>query len=561
MEARINPFDKKIYPNVYEGHQYSLDVVAGKIPNCKYVIGACQRYLDDLEKGEYPFEPQRAEKYLRIVQKFNHVKGKWSTKNIVYDPWQNFVFMNIMGFINPETGYRRFRTAHVEVPRGQGKSAMASQAALYFLAFDEPVGNEISCFATKSDQARIVLDSSRAMARANPTYRAKMGVEVLAHRIVQDRSNSFIRAMSSDSKSMDGLNDVLSVMDELHAMDRALFDVVSSGLSKRKDSLMLCITTAGVDIDSVGYSQSLYAKKVALGEVQDDSFFSIVYTIDEGDDIFSEDTWKKANPGYGGSVDEITMRAKALKAKETPSDLPNFKIKHLNVWISEANAFFDMEAFDKCADPSLKIEDFRGQKVILGVDIASKIDLASLGYIFKKDDIYYMFDKSYIPEATVARVRNVLYDNCIANGDLIATPGEAIDQQILKDQILKDKKTFSILEVPYDPWAATGFSQDLSKERLSMVEFRFNTSNLSEPTKSMDALMRQGKIRHNGSPLLRWAFSNVVCKVDAADNVFPKKSHEKLKIDPAIALIMALACWLEREQKVSVYEQRGVRHL
>lgn len=552
----IDPLD---HPFCYSGHQYALDVVDGKIVAGKPIIGACKRYLKDLENPDFIFNIEEAEKYLRLVQKFEHVIGNWRTPNIEYMPWQCFVWMNIMGFYSKETGFRRFRLAHLEVARGNAKSAMASQCALFFLALDNPKGNQISCVATRKEQARIVLDSSRGMARKAQSFRSATGVKVLAHTIIHDSSNSKIRALSSDESGLDGLQDILAICDELHAMRRETFDVVYSGMSKRKDSLTLCITTAGFDIDSVGYSQSIYAKKVAIGEVDDDQFFAAVFTLDEGDDIFNEENWIKANPCMGESVDITTFRAKATKAKSEAADVANFKVKHLNLWLSEAKAFFDTQKWTLCENRTLKLEDFAGKKCIMALDLASKVDLTSIGYIFNEGGKYQLFDKSFIPEETVKQVRNTLYDNCIGQGYLRSTQGEAINYDIIKDIIKKDVKTFQVAEVLFDPWNCTSIAQDLMKERINMIEFRFNTANLSEPTKHLDALIRQGKVEHNGSPLLKWCLGNVVCKYDAADNVFPKKTHEKLKIDPIIALIMSLASVMQKEIKTSVYEVRGLR--
>lgn len=564
----LNPIDKEKYPYVYSGYQYALDIVMGEIPSCVYVIGASERFLNDYESCklavyQFRFDIERAERYLRLVQRFNHVKGQWDSENIIYLPWQNFCFMNIQGFFHRVSNFPRFRTAHIEVPRGQGKSAMASQAALFYLSLDNPKGNEISCVATKTDQARIVLDSARAMAKSNPKFLKNTGTAVLAHKIVHDESNSFVRALSSDDKSLDGLNDILAICDELHAMSRELFEVVYSGMSKRRDSLLLCITTAGFSTDSVGYSQSVYAKRVARGEIKDEQFFSLIYTIDDGDDIFSEVSWKKANPSYGHSVDPTTFSAKAFKAKETPSDIPNFKVKHLNVWISEANAFFDLAAWDRCADPTIRFEHFHGKKCFVGIDLASKIDLTSFGYIFynPEDKKYYLFDKTFIPETTVAQVRNALYDDCIAKGFLIQTPGEAIHYPKLREDFVAVSKKVKIANALYDPWNAVAFAQECQNDRINMVEFRMNTANLSEATKYFDALIRKGMIVHNGSPLLRWTLGNVVAKEDAAGNVFPKKSNEKLKIDPIIAFIMAVAAWTQEDKPASVYETRGIRML
>jgi phage terminase large subunit-like protein len=439
-------------------------------------------------------------------------------------------------------------------------SAMASQAALYFLALDNPNGNQISTVATKKDQARIVLDSSRAMARKSKSYLKHTGVKVLAHTIAHPKSNSVIRAMSSDHSGLDGLNDILAILDELHAMKRDVFEVIYSGMSKRQDSLTLCITTAGQDVHSVGFSQSTYAKKVALGEVDDDQFFSAVYTLDENDRWDNEKVWIKANPGLGVSVDIDTLRAKVEKAKVTPADIPNIKIKHMNQWIAEARSFFDQAAWDKCADPTLKIEDFYGKEGRLGLDLASHIDIASIGIVFKKGDIWYLFDKSYLPEETIKSVRNTLYDDSVAKGHLICTKGAAINYDFIQDELLLLAKNIRVKECLYDAWNATETAQKLSS-KIEMVKVAMNVANFSEPMKKLDAAIRKGQVRHNGSPLLRWCLGNIVAKEDHNGNVFPRKSHEKLKIDPIVAILMALAGWLQDSEGDSVYESQGIRTL
>ncbi len=552
----------KKYPNCNRGHQYALDVVAKKIVACVYVVGACERYLrevEDVSRGWY-FDWDAAEKYLRTVQKFEHAIGHWPTKNIVYEPWQCWVWMNIIGFKIQSTNFRRFRIAHIEIARGNAKSAMASQAALNFLALDDPNGNQISTVATKKDQARIVLDSAREMARKNESFRKHTGVKVLAHSIIHPKSGSIVRSLASEHKGLDGLNDVLAVLDELHAMKRDTFEVITSGMSKRADSLTLCITTAGQDVHSVGHSQSSYAKKLCLGDVEDEQFFAVVYTLDEGDDWEDEKNWIKANPNLGVSVDIVTLRAKIQKGIETPADVPNIKIKHMNLWIAEAQAFYDQEVWDKCYDPNLKLEDFKGKACRTGLDLASHIDITSHAMLFRDGDGYAIFDKSYLPEETVRAAKNMLYDDCVAKGFLIATPGAAINYDFIRAECEAFAKEYKVLECLYDAWNATETAQKLSN-KIEMVKIAMNVANLSEPMKKLDSLIRQGKIRHNGSPLLRWCLGNVVAKEDHNGNVFPRKSHVKLKIDPIIAILMALAGHLQDETTDSIYEERGIRTL
>lgn len=560
-----NPFDKSLYPNCFRGHCYAEDIVSGKIVAASYVIGACKRYLREVgdEYNEnYFFSPKKAEKFLRLAQKFHHVIGKWKTAEIIFEPWQCWIWMNIMGFIDRRTGFRRFRIAHVEVARGNAKSAMASQAALYFMSLDDPQGNQVATAATKKEQARIVLDSARAMAKKNKSFLKTTGARVLAHSIVHDKSNSQIRALSSEASSLDGLNDVLAVCDELHAMNRATFDVIYSGMSKRKDSLTLCITTAGFDIDSVGYSQSAYAKKVCLGEFEDEQMFAVVYTLDEEDiknkNFYDESIWIKANPNWDVSVDPITFRAKAEKARKTPSDVNNFLVKHLNVWVHAESPYFDVGKWDKCANPKLKIEDFKGKNSRKGLDLASKRDLASHVDAFYEKGKYYFFFHNYLPQERLKDVHNTLFDDAVAKGDLIATPGDTINNETIRKDIEVHAKHHRVLECLYDPWNATEMAQKLS-DKVEMVEFRMNVANLSEPMKKFDQLMREGKIEHNGCQLVRWCLMNVVAKTDHNDNVFPRKPHERLKIDPIVAALMALAGWINDEHKDSVYEERGLR--
>lgn len=555
--------DAKEYPNCARGYQYATDVASKKIAACRYMIGACQRFLNDIsaQNKNYFFDWDAAEKYLRLTQKFENVIGHWKTKNIVYEPWQCWVWMNIMGFKNRDSGFRRFRIAHIEVARGNGKSSLASMCALYFLALDNPNGNQISTVATKKEQARIVLDSAREMARKNTSYLAHTGVKVLAHSVVHQKSGSVLRSLASEHSGLDGLNDVLAICDELHAMKRDTFEVIYSGMSKRADSLTLCITTAGQDVHSVGYSQSSYAKKVATGDHEDEQFFSAVFSLDEGDDWEDEKNWVKANPNLGVSVDIASLRAKVDKALVSPADIPNIKIKHMNVWIAEAQAFYDQEVWDRCYDPTLKIEDFKGLPCRTGLDLASHIDITSHALLFRdKDGRYAIFDKSYLPEETIRQAKNVLYDDCVARGFLIATPGAAINYDFIRREAEELAKTYKIIECGYDSWNATETAQKLSS-KIEMVKVAMNVANLSEPMKKLDALMRSGKIRHNGSPLLRWCLGNVVAKEDHNSNVFPRKSHTLLKIDPIIAILMALALWLQDENVESVYESRGIRTL
>lgn len=548
------------HPNCRKGHNYALDVVSGKILACKYVTGTCLRYLKDLERDDLSLDLKWAEKFMRMFQKFEHVIGEWETPNIKLEPWQCFMFLNIEGFYWKINKKRKYKEAMIEVSRGNGKSSTLSVVGLIYLALYRTVkGNKVYAASTKKDQSKIILKAAQTMASKNPSFIDKTGVQVFAHTIEHRASGSEFEALASDTDGLDGLQPILAIIDELHAhKTREIYDVMSSAMSKRSDSMLFCITTAGFRLEGIGYSQSCYSKKVALGEINDEAFFSLVYTLDEKDDWKDEAVWIKANPNLCISVDIDALKSKSFKAQNNPQDETNFKVKHLNMWQNAASQFFNIKKWEANADKNLLMENFYGKKCYVGIDLASKVDLVSIAYIFYDPETtnYHAFTKNYVPEETIKESRNAMYPVWRDSGEIIETQGEAINYPKLEEDFKEDAKNFDIEAAHYDPWNATQFAQNLSKESIEMLEFRMNVSNMSEPMKMLDALIKEGRFIHNGSALLSWCLGNVVAKVDANDNVYPRKEHESMKIDPIVAIIMALAGWVQEQKNKSVYDER-----
>lgn len=565
MSGVKNPFNKLTHPFVYKGYQYAIDIVNGEIKSSIYIYQTCKRSLNewiDQKHPNYYFDKDKAEKYLRLTQKFEHPVGEWVSKNITYEPWQCWVWGNIMGFYSRKTKYRRFRHAYVEIARGNSKSTMSSMCALYLMSLEGGKGNQISAVATKKEQARIVFDACQDMARNSKTFIQKTGVLVRAHDIVHKKSNSKIRPLASDANSLDGLMDVLAILDELHRMRKDTYDVIVSGMKKRKDSLVLCITTAGNEAAGVGFEQSSWAKQVALGNIPDETSFCAVYCVEPTENMFDESIWIKANPNLGVSVDLDGLRSAAEKAKAVPSEMANFKIKHLNVWISEAEAFFDLNKYDQCPVADFKSDKFKRMQARMAIDLASHIDVTSIALVFRdKEGKFYATTRNYIPEATVKEheaMGNVSYTKAADQGELIITPGEAINYEFIQKEAEKLALEYNIIECLYDGWQANETAQRLSG-RIEMVKLPLNTGNMSAATKKLDVVMREKRFEHDGSKFFRWCLGNIVAKEDHNGNVYPRKNEVRLKIDPPFAVIMAIAGWINEEINESVYETRSIR--
>ena len=544
---------------VTAARRYAEAVVAGEILACRWVQRACQRQLDDLVRysgkaSPFRFNPklkdkegrtfQPADNLCAFIERLPHVKGPLAGEPIRLEPWQVFILSTVFGWMKPD-GKRRFRRSYIEVPRGNAKSTLSSALALYMLAADGEGGAEVYSLATTRDQARIVFGDAQTMARRSAGFRSRFAVNVGAHNMHVLASGSKFEALSAEGSTLDGLNIHFGCVDELHAhKTRTVYDVVETGTGKRDNSLLWVITTAGSNRAGICYEVRTFVTKLLDGVVHDDSQFGIVYGLDDGDAWDTEAALIKANPNWGISVRPEVLGPLQAKAMQLPSAINNFKTKHLNEWVNADTAWMDMRAWDACGNSGLDLDAFEGQPCWIGLDLASKTDIAALMLIFQHPDIsdaYVAFGKYYLPEDTVNGAGNSQYPGWMRTGRLTVTPGNVIDFSWIEADLLDMASRFGIQAVAFDPFQATQLSTRMLSEGLPMIEVRPTVLNFSEPMKTVEALVLQKKLIHDGDPVLAWMASNVVAHLDAKDNIYPRKERPENKIDGIVALIMAIS--------------------
>ncbi len=538
---------------------YAEAVVEGDVSACRWVRMACQRQLNDLVKFKgksslLRFNPKLmdrsgksfapADNLCAFIERLPHVKGPLAGDPIHLEPWQVFILSTVFGWVKAD-GKRRYRRAYIEVPRGNAKSTLSSALALYMLAADGEGGAEVYSLATTRDQARIVFGDAQTMARQSAGFRTRFGVGVGAHNMHVMTSGSKFEALSAEGSTLDGLNIHFGCVDELHAhKTRTVYDVVETGTGKRDNSLLWVITTAGSNRSGICYEIRTFVTRLLDGVFEDDSQFGIVYGLDDGDDWTLESSLIKANPNWGISVRPEVLAPLQAKAMQMPSAVNNFKTKHLNEWVNADTAWMDMRSWDRCADPLLDIEAYAGQPCWVGLDLASKTDIAALLLVFAHSEIdggFAVFGRYYLPEDTVHANGNSQYPGWMGSGRLTVTPGNVIDFSWIEADLIEFASRFSVQAVAFDPFQATQLSTRMMSEGLPMIEVRPTVLNFSEPMKTLEALVLQGKLIHDGCPVLGWMASNVVAHLDAKDNIYPRKERPENKIDGIVALIMGLS--------------------
>lgn len=554
--------------------RYAREVMSGIIPACRYTRLACERFLNDIERSGKPrfmyvFDEEAARHACSFIERMPHTKGKWArgtgqpgSNRFILEPWQIWIVVNIFGFLHKKTGLRRFRRAYICVPRKNGKSILAAAIGLYMFAADNEFGAEVYAGATNEKQAWEVFRPARLMAFRTKEFQQRFGIEVNASNLCIIEDNSRFEPIIGNPG--DGASPSCAIADEYHEHPNDnLVATMLTGMAAREQPLLLMTTTAGTDISGPCYAQQLDAQNVLMGVLKDDELFAAIYTIDDNDDWTSEHALRKANPNIGVSAALDFLQGAQRRAINSSRFQNDFKTKHLNIWCGAREAFFNMEALARCEDPTLKEDQFSGERCFCAGDLSSKIDISSTGKLFRREidglDHYYAFCRHYLPEDRINDPEAHHYQAWEKDGYLTATDGAIIDQDFIRNDILGDALKFVIEMFGYDPYNATQFSVELQAAGITTVEVPQTVRHLSDAMKWLEALIIAGRFHFNGDPVLKWMFSNVTAKVDANDNVYPRKERAENKIDGVITLIIALGLAMrEQVAPVSVYETQGL---
>lgn len=559
-------------------HGYARDVVEGRVSACLYVRQACQRHLDALEaqkRSDYPyrFDDGKASFACRFLEQLPHVKGEWARPRpghstlLKLEPWQVFKTCCIMGWVEKATGLRQFTEVYDEEPRKNAKSTWAAGMGLLLAFADGEFGAEVYCGATTERQAWEVFRTALQMVKRSPEFQRYFGVELAAKSIYREEDGSRFQPLVGNPG--DGASPSCAILDEVHEhLTPVLLDTMRTGMGARQQPLLLCITTAGSNLSGPCYAMRQDAIKVLAGTVDNPNWFVLIYTIDVGDDWTQETIWRKANPNYGVSVKPEFLAREMRRAIQT-AHLQNIaKTKHLNIWVGAASGWMNMAAFAKCADATLKIEDFAGEPCYEGDDLGATVDLTSRAKLFRREvgvqAHYYYFGKHYVPESKTIEGRNAAdYAAWVHQGRMVQHEGAEIRFDLIQREIEKELAEYKFAAIAFDKWGAKQMRQALEAQTGADVvcEIPQTVEYLSPAMKEIEAAVLAGRFHYDGDPVLTWAMGNVVVRVDMNDNIFPRKEHPDNKIDPVSALINAMARARVVEDKRSIYATRGIRTL
>lgn len=547
-----------------EGHLYAVRVINNEIVAGELVRLACARYLADLEQSPENglfFEEQAAARAISFIEKLRHTKGEWAGERFKLQAWQKFIVRNLFGWKRAD-GSRRYRKAYVEISRKNGKTSFAAAIGLYMLYADNENRAEVYSAATTAKQAKICFDEATAAVRAT-TLQDRILVQ--ANSLVYMERGSKFSPVSSEYKSLDGLNPSCAIIDEYHAhRDSGVYDVLVSGMGARRQPLTFIITTAGNDKFSACFEHRIMCVKLLKGVLQDPATFVFIASLDDESEWDKPEMWIKSNPNLGVSVKAEYIEERVLAAKNKPSEIVDTKTKNLNLWVDAMKGWIADDRWVACHDENFDERVLLGRECYGGLDLSNVSDLTAFALLFEINGRLVVKVWAWIPHETMNdrfSRENINYPHWVAEGWIRCTEGNVIDRAFVEADILELSKIYRIKSIAYDRYDSTATVIRFQDEGLKLSKFGQGYASMSTPTKRLEEIVLSGQLEHLGNPALRWQMSNIELSRDPAGNIKPNKAAARQKIDGVVALIMALGEKMTVEGVRHVYSGRGLREL
>ena len=498
------------------------------------------------ERSEYvpgfEWDADAAERPIRFIESFCKIQNdQGESVNMTLMDWQRErVLRPLFGWKKPN-GRLRYRRGALFVPKKNGKTTLMAALCQYLMLAHKPLADVFPA-AVDREQARLLYRSLAKSVHASPLL--SQHLEVIDYKsIIRNKSHgNVLRCLSADAWRNEGLNGSV-VIDEIHAhKSPALIDALTYATRATPNGLVLTISTAGEDRNSVGFQWWKDAELVMNDPAANPTFWGLIYAAKPDDDFSEPAVWRAANPSMGSTFPEDEFAADYKDALTNPRKMSQFLRYSLNVWREGDTRWFTGDSWSRCA--SAPLEPLHGRPCWCGVDLASNLDMTSAAFVFKEDDGSYAVRWRYwVPAETVAereRRDRIPYSGWIRDGWVTVTEGARLDHEHVARDICEFAADHQLMGVGVDPWQAGQLETLLQRAGVAVQSVPQRTSTLNASCKLLEALVVEGKLRTGGNPVAAWNANNVCCYTDPTGMIKPDKAKSAEKIDGIVALVNGL---------------------
>lgn len=543
-----------------EFKKYFSAVCDGRIVACEKLKRQSERLLEQYaHPGEFHFDSKEAKRHTDFIETFCKLPTGRIGTPLKLELFQKARLQAIFGFVD-DKDMRQYNEVLIIEGRKNGKTTETAAVENDMLVNDGEGAPQIYNIATMLDQAKLGFNAAHKMVKQSPAL--SRHIKKRAADLYFPFNMGFIKALASNSNSLDGLDVHCAVIDELAAIkNRDIYDLIKQAMGARCQPLLFCITTNGFVRNGIFDAQYEYARKIICGEEQNKRFLPFIYELDDVSEWDNPKMWIKANPGLGTIKREDYLVQMVEKAKADPSFKPTVLVKDFNIPQTNEAAWLNFEDLDNEEKFDLKFDYCIG-----GIDAADSIDLNAAKAICMRpgDDKIYVRQMYWLPQAVIDKYSNegkrqgrdnVPYELWISQGYLRTCPGNKCDKRIFLEWFkeLRDVEDLYTMYIGYDPWHIDDtllreFQMEFGKN--SMIPIRQGVYTLSQPMKDLAADFKAHNIVYNNNPIDKWCLINTNVKTDINGNIQPVKGLDpRQRIDGTIALLCAYTVLQNKKDK------------
>lgn len=518
---------------------------------------------DDEESSRFYFDEAVGNHAIEFIETFcRHYEGEHAGELVKLDEWQKAFVQNLFGWLEKDTGMRRFREYALEVARKHGKSFLSGCIAVYMLVADGEAGAQVYSAANKLDQAKIVYTVAKNIIDQSPELRAL--IKSTREGLYFELTRSIMKPLPNESKSLDGLNIHFAALDEIHeSRDRNMYDVLKQAVKARRQPLIGCITTSGFFRGGLYDELHEYWTGVALGEIQDDRLFPVIYSLDAEDEWLDEKMWIKANPGLGTIKSYEQLKDDVNRAKQDSSYKPTLLAKDFNVKQNEKSAWLSYA--DIVNESTFTPEQLGKSYAIGGCDLSATTDLTCATLLIRKpnDETVYVLQQYFLPESKINKLdkssaQEAPYRLWAEKGWLTICDGTQVNYHDVTMWFIDMVEQHNIrpLWICYDRALAGYWVDEMEQYGFEMEKTAQGPFTWSQPMKEMGAAFEAGRVNYNNNPMLRWCLSNTAKKSlnkDGIETIQPVKIQTGRRIDGTVSLLNAWVGYVKHFEEYMSY--------
>ena len=526
--------------------EYWQEMKEGHVTVSKRIYKQYEKLIEDMNyHPKYVYDEAKAQRPIQFIESFcRHSKGELAGKPLKLALFQKAYISALFGFVDKETGHRRYTESFFFVGRKNGKTTMLSAIALYMMIADGESGAEVYSVASKKDQANILFDQSHEMIMQSPDL--NRNIRKRKADLYFPHNFSKMQSLGKNSNSLDGLNAHLVVIDELHSIqDRNLYEVMKQSQSARTQPLLIMITTAGTHRGTIFDDLYEYACNVVDGNFKDDNFLPIMYELDAKEEYKNPKCWQKANPSLHISKKVEDLERKVSRAKNNPNDLTGILTKDFNIRETTNKAWLTFDDINN--EDTFDLSQFKGTYAIGGADLSITTDLscATLLFLDSQTEQRYIHQMYWLPEDNLRkRVEEdkIPYDKWHEQGLLRLCSGNTIDYSDITEWFkeMVNECDITPLWIYYDNYSARYWVDEMEAHGFKMIRTPQGAKTLSLPMQNMGADLQKKKINYNNHPILKWCLTNTGIETDRNGNIVPVKNQSpKRRIDGTASMLDA----------------------